>query len=81
MTRMEKPDVIDILDPINNEVLGHCCGPTAQGACPSADCSGIVLCDGCKVAGTGGGPEYWHVYVPPASRHCPRAWNLEAVGY
>lgn len=78
---MYDSSVTDILDPINDEVVGQCCGPTTEGVCPAADPSGSVLCHGCKVAGTNAGPEYWQLWVPPFSQHCPRAWNLKAVGY
>jgi hypothetical protein len=78
---MYESGVIDILDPVNDEVLGQCCGPTNQGSCPAADPSGIVLCHGCTVAATNAGPEYWRLWVPDASRHCPGAWNLKVTGY
>lgn len=78
---MYESGVIDILDPVNDEVVSQCCGPTTDGSCSAADAHGIVLCNGCRVAATNAGPEYWHLRVPPASRHCPRAWNLEVVGY
>lgn len=78
---MNEASVVDILDPITNEVINHCFGPTADGGCPSAGRDGIVRCNGCLVAGPSAGPEYWNVWVPPATQHCPRAWKLEALGY
>ena len=78
---MNEIGVMDILDTTTNEVISHCSGPTAQGDCPLASPDGIVLCNGCRVAGPGAGPEYFNLWVPPDSRHCPRAWNLESLGY
>ena len=78
---MDKPDVVDIVDPITKEVINHCYGPTADGGCPRAGADGVVLCQGCRVCGPGAGPEYRNLWVPPESRHCPRAWKLEALGY
>jgi hypothetical protein len=52
-----------------------------QGGCPMAGPDGVVFCHGCRVAPSGAGPEYWNLWVPPASQHCPRAWNLEVIGY
>jgi hypothetical protein len=73
--------LVDILDPITNEVVSKCFGPTAQGACSRPARDGTVLCNGCLVAAPNLGPEYWHLWVPPASQHCPKAWTLEATGY
>jgi hypothetical protein len=73
--------VVDILDPVTSEVISHCSGPTAEGGCPRAGRDGVVLCHGCRVAGQGSGPEYWNLFVPPDSQHCPGAWRLEALGY
>ena len=78
---MEQADEFDILDATTNEVISHCFGPTAQGRCPLASRNGIVFCHGCRVAGAGTGPEYWNLWVPPDSQHCPQAWNLESLGY
>lgn len=72
---------VGILDAVTDEVVNHCYGPTAGGSCSRAGRDGIVLCNGCRVAAPSEGPEYWRLWVPPASRHCPHAWNLEAVGY
>jgi hypothetical protein len=78
---MHETGVIEILDPVKDEVIDQCCGPTPGGSCPVAGPDGAVLCNGCRVAASNGGPEYWHLWVPPASQHCPRAWNLEVIGY
>lgn len=78
---MYDADVTDILDPTTGEVVDHCAGPTAEGGCPLAGRGGIVLCQGCRIASPSAGPEYWNLWVPPATRHCPKAWNLESVGY
>jgi hypothetical protein len=78
---MYEADLVDILDPITDEVVNHCLGPAVDGNCPLATADGIVLCNGCLVAAPSAGPEYWRLWVPPESRHCPRAWNLEVVGY
>jgi hypothetical protein len=72
---------VNTLDPVTGETIDHCNGPTRGGSCPYTDRDGIVPCNGCRIAAMGAGPEYWLMYVPPASRHCPRAWNLEALGY
>jgi hypothetical protein len=72
---------VDFLDAATGETIDHCHGPTRGGGCPYADRNGIVPCNGCRIAPMGAGPELWLVYVPPASRHCPSAWNLEAIGY
>lgn len=72
---------VDVLDAATGEIVDHCDGPEPGGHCPFADLSGIVPCSGHRVAPLGAGPEYWLIFVPPGSRHCPQAWNLEAVGY
>jgi len=33
---MYEAGVVNILDPITNEVISHCYGPTAEGGCPLA---------------------------------------------
>jgi hypothetical protein len=78
---MYESGVVDILDPITDEVINHCYGPTTEGGCPLAGRDGIVACHGCRIAAPSGGPEYWNLWVPPTSQNCPRAWNLEVVGY
>ena len=78
---MNEDDVVDIVDPTTNEVVSHCFGPTAEGVCPSADRNGTVHCHGCRIEPHNAGPEYWDLWVPPASQQCPRAWNLESLGY
>jgi hypothetical protein len=72
---------VDILDAETDQVVDHCYGLTARGFCPDANRDGIVPCNGRRVAPSGSGPEFWLVFVPPASRHCPLAWNLESIGY
>jgi len=72
---------VDILDAETDQVVDQCNGLTARGFCPDANRDGIVPCNGRRVAPSGSGPEFWLVYVPPASRHCPLAWNLESIGY
>jgi hypothetical protein len=78
---MYEPGLVDILDPVTDEVVNHCYGPTEAGGCPGSGGDGVVLCNGCRVAAANAGPEYWNLWVPPATQHCPRAWKLEAVGY
>jgi hypothetical protein len=68
---------VDILDTDTNELLGGCSGP-AGGACSIA--SGVVGCAGCRIAPADASPEYALLWVPPGSRHCPLAWDLEVVG-
>jgi hypothetical protein len=72
---------VDMLDAATGEVVDHCYGPVLGGGCSRADRNGIVLCNGRRVAAPSAGPEYWLVWVPPASQHCPRAWKLDAIGY
>ena len=48
---MYQSGLVDILDPITNEVISHCCGPTVEGSCPLANRDGVVLCNGCRIAG------------------------------
>jgi hypothetical protein len=72
---------VDMLDAATGEVVDHCFGPVLGGGCSRADRHGIVLCNGRRIAPPSAGPEYWLVWVPPASRHCPRAWGLDAIGY
>jgi len=78
---MPDDDVVEILDSNTNEVVNHCFGPTAAGGCPAADQDGVVLCHGCRIAPSSSGPEYWNLLVPQESHHCPRAWNLDSIGY
>lgn len=78
---MYEAGLVDIVDTLTDEVIHHCFGPGEGGGCPLADSDGIVACNGCRVQAPSAGPEYWNLWVPPASQHCPRAWNLEVVGY
>jgi hypothetical protein len=78
---MNEIGVIDILDPVTDEVVTHCFGPTAEGKCPLASPDGIVLCHGCRIEARNLGPEYWNLWVPPTSTVCPSAWHLDEVGY
>jgi len=72
---------VDILNSATGEIVGHCDGPTPTGACPYAEPDGTVPCHGSRIAPMSAGAEYWHILVPPESRHCPQAWNLGAVTY
>lgn len=78
---MGDEDRVDIRDAATGDVVEHCYGPSAEGACPYVDSDRIVPCSGHRVTGEGAGPEYWNILVPPHSQHCPQAWNLEAIGY
>jgi len=78
---MYEAGVIDILDPVTDQVVDRCSGPTMAGCCPKAGRDGVVGCHGCRVSGRSAGPEFWYLWVPPGSQHCPRAWKLESVGY
>ena len=40
---------VDILEPITNEVIKHCFGPTAEGGCPLASPDGVAFCHGCRI--------------------------------
>ena len=46
---MNEIDVIDILDPVTDEVVTHCFGPTTAGKCPLASPDGIVHCHGARI--------------------------------
>ena len=70
---------VDILDERTGEVVGECHGPTTDGTCPYSTPSGVVGCEGRRIAPTEAGSEYWMLWVPPNSRHCPLAWNLAAA--
>lgn len=72
---------VDILDAASGEIIDYCNGPLPEGSCPYAERDGTVPCSGRRIAPMDSGPEWWLIYVPPASRHCPQAWNLESVGY
>ena len=72
---------VDILEADTGEVVDYCFGLTRDGRCPNANRDGIVPCNGRRVAASNQGPEFWLVWVPPASRQCPLAWNLDKIGY
>jgi hypothetical protein len=72
---------VDILDAVTGDVVEHCYGPMAGGRCPYPGTDGIVPCHGHRVAPLAAGPEFWKVWVPPATQHCPQAWSLDSVGY
>jgi len=46
---MNEIDVIGILDPVTDEVVTHCFGPTTAGKCPLASPDGIVHCHGARM--------------------------------
>ena len=77
---MNEIDVIDILDPVTDEVVTHCFGPTTAGKCPLASPHGIVHCHGCRIKARNLGPEFWNLWIPPASTACPSMWHLVEVG-
>jgi hypothetical protein len=68
---------VDILHTDTLEVVGRCGGPRG-GACSIA--TGVVGCAGCRISPADASPEYAFLWVPPGSRHCPLAWDLEVVG-
>ena len=72
-------DGIDILDDRTLEVVDHCDGPLA-GVCSQRRADGSVACAGYRIRPADTAPEYMLLQVPPGSRHCPLAWNLEAMG-
>jgi len=74
-------DLVDILDPITDEVVTRCFGSSVGGTCPLAGADGIVLCHGCRIEARSMGPEYWNLWVPPTTTTCPAAWHLDEVGY
>jgi hypothetical protein len=78
---MYESGIVDILDPITNEIIKHCFGPTGDGGCPLAGRDGLVFCHGCRIEAPNAGPEYWNLLVPPTSQQCPQRWHLESIGY
>ena len=80
-TRVDILDADADADADTGEVVDYCFGLTRDGRCPNANRDGIVLCNGRRVAASREGPEFWLVWVPPASRQCPLAWNLDRIGY
>jgi len=78
---MDADDLVDIVDPNSGEVVSHCLGPSSAGSCPLAGPDGTVLCSGSRIKASSAEPEYWNLWVPRASQHCPSAWNLEAIRY
>jgi hypothetical protein len=78
---MNEIGVIDILDPVTDEVVTHCFGPTTAGKCPLASPDGIVHCHGARIEARNLGPEFWNLWIPPASTACPSTWHLDEVGY
>jgi len=78
---MNQTDVVDIVDSVTAEIVNHCHGPAADGGCPLANPDGIMLCQGCRIKGSGMGPEYWNLWIPPTATTCPAAWHLDELGY
>ncbi len=70
---------IDILDDQTLHVVDHCDGPVA-GLCSWRKPDRATACAGHRIRPADGAPEYMLLQVPPGSRHCPLAWNLEAMG-
>ncbi len=68
---------VDILSEITDEVIATCYGPTPEGKCPNVNADAIVCCAGHRIAPTGGGAEYWRLWVPANSRDCPLMWKLD----
>jgi hypothetical protein len=75
----EYHDRVDILDPGTGAAVGRCDGPDERGVCSEVAAHGVVACAGCRIAPTSARPEYWLLWVPPGSHHCPLAWQLEAA--
>lgn len=69
-------DRVDILSEITGEVIATCYGPTPEGKCPNVNANAIVYCAGHRIAPTGGGADYWCLWVPANSRDCPLICNL-----
>jgi hypothetical protein len=78
---MNEIDVTGILDPVTDQVVAHCFGPTAAGKCPLASPDGIVHCHGGRIEARKLVPEYWTLSVPLSSTVCPSTWHLDEVGY
>ena len=62
---------VDILSEITDEVIATCYGPTPEGKCPNVNADAIVCCAGHRIAPTGGGAEYWRLWVPPKLTRLP----------
>jgi hypothetical protein len=73
-------DRVAILDGTSREVIGYCDGPTPTGRSPNPGSGGVVPCAGCRIAPPSASSVYWLMSVPPGSRQCPLAWDLEYVG-
>jgi hypothetical protein len=78
---MNQTYVVDIVDSVTAEIVSHCYGPAADDRCPSANPDGIVLCQGCRIKGSGMGPECWNLWIPPTATTCPAGWHLDELGY
>lgn len=72
---------VDIVDATTGETVAYCNGPTQTGSCPYADKDGNMPCNGRRIFPMDAGPELCLIFVPPQSRHCPQAWNLDSIGY
>jgi hypothetical protein len=71
---------VDILDESTMDVVDHCDGPEAGTICPRAGADRVVACAGHRIDPFGASPEYARMWIPPGTRQCPLAWNLEAMG-
>ena len=88
---MNEIDVIDILDPVTDEVVTHCFGPTTAGQCPLASPDGIVHCHGARMIALDGrglskhrgaelGAGVLESLDPAGITACPSMWHLVEVG-
>ena len=70
---------VDILDEATLEIVDECYGPADGLNCPRSGPGGVVACAGRRVD-PDDSPEHCRLWIPPGTRHCPLAWNLEAFG-
>jgi hypothetical protein len=73
-------DRVAILHNVTRGVVGYCAGPAPAGHCCQAGPGRVVACAGRRIAAPDAGPAYWLMEVPPGSRHCPLAWDLDSLG-
>jgi hypothetical protein len=72
--------LVEILDESTMEVVDYCYGPEG-GICSRLGADGVVGCSGHRIEPEDASPEYSRLWVPPGTRQCPLAWNLEVMGY
>jgi hypothetical protein len=76
---MSRNPAFVMLDPVTDEVLAECKGPTADGRCPVSDCPPYV-CAGLRLVateqGAGDGVSFTVTAMQPG--RCPLAFRVQA---